>query len=188
MSDEKGFLHRWSRRKHEAARAPEAPPPAPPEPVPVVATAPVPEAAPPPAEPAPLPPVESLTIESDFTPFLSQKVDETVKRAALRKLFSDPRFNVMDGLDVYIDDYSKPDPVPEGFLDKLADVYKTLEEKAAEPAAPADATVAEAEAPPPAADPAPKPGEDSDEREGPIPSAHEPRSAERGEKSRDRRG
>ena len=49
-----------------------------------------------------------------------------VKRAALRKLFTDPHFNVMDGLDIYIDDYSKPDPMPEGMLDKLADVYTTL--------------------------------------------------------------
>lgn len=35
------------------------------------------------------------------------KGEESVKRAALKKLFSDPRFNVMDGLDVDIDDYSK---------------------------------------------------------------------------------
>jgi len=30
-----------------------------------------------------------------------------LRRRALRTLFRDPRFNVMDGLDVYIDDYSK---------------------------------------------------------------------------------
>jgi hypothetical protein len=29
----------------------------------------------------------------------------------LKQLFRDPHFNVMDGLDVYIDDYSKPDPI-----------------------------------------------------------------------------
>jgi hypothetical protein len=145
MADDASFLHRWSRRKHEAARAP-----APAEPAPVAqvsvpaATPPVPS---PPVEPPPLPPVESLTLASDFTPFLSAKVEETVKRAALRKLFSDPHFNIMDGLDVYIDDYSKPDPVPEGLLDKLADVYKTLEEKVAE-AEPSEATVAAAETPP----------------------------------------
>ena len=61
--------------------------------------------------PAPLPPVESLVFDSDFTPFLQPKVDETVKRQALKKLFQDPRFNVMDRLDVYIDDYSLPDPI-----------------------------------------------------------------------------
>ncbi|HEX6138140.1 MAG TPA: DUF3306 domain-containing protein [Casimicrobiaceae bacterium] len=63
-----------------------------------------------PAGPA-LPPLESLTIDSDFAPFLQPGVDESLKRGALRKLFRDPRFNVMDGLDVYIDDYSKPSPM-----------------------------------------------------------------------------
>jgi len=46
-------------------------------------------------------------------------VDKDVKRQALKTLFQDPRFNVMDGLDVYIDDYSKPDPLPEGWLEKM---------------------------------------------------------------------
>jgi hypothetical protein len=38
----------------------------------------------------------------------------------MKKLFSDPHFNAMDGLDVYIDDYSKPDPIPPEMLRKLA--------------------------------------------------------------------
>ena len=38
-------------------------------------------------------------------------VDPALKRAALKKLVSDPRFNVMDGLDVYIDDYTKFEPL-----------------------------------------------------------------------------
>ena len=38
----------------------------------------------------------------------------------MKKLFADPHFNVMDGLDIYIDDYSKPDPIPEAMLRKLA--------------------------------------------------------------------
>jgi len=59
----------------------------------------------------PLPPIESLSIDSDFSPFMQPGVDEDLKRSALRKLMRDPRFNVMDGLDVYIDDYSKPDPI-----------------------------------------------------------------------------
>ena len=58
-----------------------------------------------------LPPLESLTIDSDFSPFMQPGVDADVKRMALRKLLRDPRFNVMDGLDVYIDDYSKPSPI-----------------------------------------------------------------------------
>jgi len=63
------------------------------------------------AEPAALPPVESLTFDADFTTYMKPDVDPSLKRAALKKLFADPRFNVMDGLDVYIDDYSKPDPI-----------------------------------------------------------------------------
>jgi hypothetical protein len=58
-----------------------------------------------------LPPIDSLTIDSDFSPFMQRSVDESVRRSALKKLFQDPRFNIMDGLDVYIDDYSKPDPI-----------------------------------------------------------------------------
>ena len=58
-----------------------------------------------------LPPVESLTIDSDFSAFLQPKVDEALKRQALKQLFRDPRFNVMDGLDVYVGDYSQPDPI-----------------------------------------------------------------------------
>ena len=113
----RSFLHRWSARKHAAVReaAPpsaEAPPSLSPEPAAAVgsnvrAAAP----APAPLEAEPLPPVESLSFDSDFTAFMRTEVDETTRRSALRKLFSDPRFNVMDGLDVYIDDYSKPDPI-----------------------------------------------------------------------------
>ncbi len=62
------------------------------------------------AEPA-LPPPESLTFDSDFTPFMRPGVDANVRQSAVRKLLRDPRFNVMDGLDVYIDDYSIESPI-----------------------------------------------------------------------------
>jgi hypothetical protein len=51
-------------------------------------------------------------------------VDPDLRRQALKTLFQDPRFNVMDGLDVYIDDYSKPDPLPEGWLEKMNQVAR----------------------------------------------------------------
>jgi hypothetical protein len=70
--------------------------------------------------PSPLPPIESLGIESDFTAFMQPGVDESLKRGALKKLFSDPRFNMMDGLDVYIDDYSKPDPIDPAIVRTLS--------------------------------------------------------------------
>lgn len=60
---------------------------------------------------AELPPLDSLTIDSDYAAFMRPGVDDSLKCGALKKLFSDPRFNVMDGLDVYIDDYSKPSPI-----------------------------------------------------------------------------
>ena len=80
-------------------------------------------APPPAAEPSPaLPTLEDvarLTRESDYAPFVQPGVDARVKNAALKKLFSDPHFNVMDGLDTYIDDYGKPDPIPSSMLRRL---------------------------------------------------------------------
>ena len=46
-------------------------------------------------------------------------MSEALRRKALHKLFSDPHFNQMDGLDIYIDDYSQPDPIPPEILAKL---------------------------------------------------------------------
>ena len=66
-----------------------------------------------------LPPVESLTFESDFRPFGNPGVDSKIRNQAMKVLFKDPHFNVMDGLDTYIDDYSKPDPIPEAMLRSL---------------------------------------------------------------------
>lgn len=109
------FLTRWSRRKEEARRD-------------VTQTHDVPQ---PPAhteEPQPeLPPLEKLTLESDFRGFMHPKVSEDLRRAALKKLFSDPHFNVMDGLDVYIDDYSKTEPIPAAMLASLRQAQKILE-------------------------------------------------------------
>ena len=132
----RGFsLRRWSQRKLDATRAARAPE-APDESVPVVAADPAANVqlssamtpAPPaqgamqvlPQETPPLPPVESLTIDSDFAPFLGPRVDATVKLQALKKLFRDPRFNVMDGLDTYIDDYSIADPLAPEIARQLA--------------------------------------------------------------------
>ena len=135
MSDE-GFLARWSRRKAGIAApaaergdaAPAAPLPgataAPPSPASPEGSGVEPAAAAEGAATAPLPPptladVAALTGESDYARFMAPGVDSGVRNAAMKKLFSDPRFNVMDGLDVYIDDYSKPDPLPLEMLKKL---------------------------------------------------------------------
>jgi len=55
----------------------------------------------------------------DFSAFMKPDVDPAVQQAAMKKMFSDPHFNVMDGLDIYIDDYSKPDPLPPGMLERM---------------------------------------------------------------------
>jgi len=125
VADE-NFLSRWSRRKIRARAAereepPAAPVAAPPAPAPAPATS---DAQAAPAESAPLPPVESLTPESAFEPFMAPEVDGDTRRKALKTLFTDPHFNTMDMMDVYVDDYSKPDPLPDSWLEKLEQVSR----------------------------------------------------------------
>ena len=129
-----GFsLRRWSRRKLDATRAtaptgtqsPHAPGAVPDAKVPAVASPGVPVSS---GEPA-LPAIESLTIDSDFTAFLKPNVDESLKRRALKKLLTDPRFNVMDGLDTYIDDYTKSDTIPPEMLARLERARQKLLEQ-----------------------------------------------------------
>ena len=64
--------------------------------------------------------VSNLSSESDFKPFVARDVAPEVRNAAMKKLFADPHYNVMDGLDIYIDDYSKPDPLPKAMLRQMA--------------------------------------------------------------------
>ena len=73
------------------------------------------------ARPAPptMQDVQSLTPSSDFSRFVGRDVDPQVKNAAMKKLFADPHFNVMDGLDTYIDDYHTPDPLPKAMMRQL---------------------------------------------------------------------
>ena len=120
-----GFLGRWSRRKAEVR---EGKPVADPVPASVRVVTPVQtlnDPTPDPqtqtsATPAPtLDDVQSLTPESDYTPFMARGVTSDVKNAAMKKLFTDPHFNVMDRMDVYIDDYGQPDPIPLAMLRQM---------------------------------------------------------------------
>ncbi|MEO8718786.1 MAG: DUF3306 domain-containing protein [Burkholderiales bacterium] len=105
-ADRDHFLRRWSRRKLDAG-----------------AQAPKPAA----GDPAPkLPSLDSLTFESDFKDFMHTKVEESVKRAALKTLFTDPRFNVIDFMDVYIDDYTNLETIPPEMLARLEHSRSTL--------------------------------------------------------------
>lgn len=128
------FFDRWSRRKKEARE--EAPAPAAAQeaenpadalagtamPVPAAPEA----AAALPAESQPeipqptLADAQALTPESDFRPFVGRNVAPEVKNAAFKKLFADPQFNVMDGMDTYIDDYSQSTPIPGNVLRQMA--------------------------------------------------------------------
>jgi hypothetical protein len=134
--DDSGFLSRWARRKAESRRGVAEPPPPtvidpPAPPASVADTRPMLPAEPGAhtavaAEPATaVPPptlddVAGLTRDSDYARFVTRDVDPGVRNAAMKKLFSDPHFNVMDGLDVYIDDYNTPDPLPPGMLRQMA--------------------------------------------------------------------
>ena len=77
--------------------------------------------------------VHELTAESDFSPFVAKNVSPEVRNSAMKKLFTDPHYNVMDRLDIYIDDYSQPDPIPESMLRqmvsaKFLNLFKAEEE------------------------------------------------------------
>jgi hypothetical protein len=123
-----GFLGRWSRRK--AGLEPEGIDGSTPELKPKVTPTPAPhdkktiENTTAPAEAEPLPPTledaESIDrFAPDFSAFMKPNVDPAVQQAAMKKLFSDPHFNIMDRLDIYIDDYSIPDPIPMEMLKRM---------------------------------------------------------------------
>jgi hypothetical protein len=98
-TDEKkeAFLDRWSRLKRDSVeekKEEESPKPS-------------------------LPPVDKLTPESDFTGFMHPKVEDALRRVALKKLFSDPRFNVPDPYEAYSGDWTGGEPIPEEMLAAL---------------------------------------------------------------------
>lgn len=112
------FLRRWSRLKHE--RAAEAP-----------AEKPVAEANP--AGNEELPPIEKLTPDSDFTGFMQPKVEDALRRAALKTLFRDPHFNIPDPFEPYSRDFTIEDPIPPEMLATLHQAKTLLFDKQHEP-------------------------------------------------------
>ncbi len=127
-----GFLGRWSRRKQDVrtGRTPAEPLPTP-TPTPATLDTAAPNAAGPspsveptepaqPAQPLSLADAQALTIDSDFSPFTARGVASEIKNAALKTLFSDPHFNTMDGLDIYIGDYTQSTPLPLSILRQMA--------------------------------------------------------------------
>jgi hypothetical protein len=150
VAGEDGFLSRWARRKADAREGKPLDEPALAKPVPAVPAAPqqttatakapntpeVPEA---PLAPEPPPltleDAQALTQHSDFKPFMAQTVQPDVRNAAMKKLFTDPHYNTMDGLDTYIDDYTKSDPIPESMLRQMvgAQFLKLFDDEAVAP-------------------------------------------------------
>lgn len=55
----------------------------------------------------------------DIKAFLMDKVAPELKNKAFKALFSRPEFNVMDGLDIYIDDYNKFIPLSQQDIGKM---------------------------------------------------------------------
>ena len=85
MAEEK-FLSRWSRMKREQPLEEKKAEPETPAPV--------------------LPPVDSVTPESDFAGFMHPKVKDELRRLALKKLFTDPHFNVPDPFEPFSGDWT----------------------------------------------------------------------------------
>ena len=108
-TDEKkeAFLDRWSRLKQESVQEKK-------------------EEAPTPAPTPSLPPVDKLTPESDFTGFMHPKVEDALRRVALKKLFSDPHFNVADPFEAYSGDWTAGEPIPEEMLAALNQAKRLL--------------------------------------------------------------
>jgi hypothetical protein len=151
MSKDETFLRRWSRRKHESAGADAEARPA--------------EAAAPPQ----LPPVEDLGFESDFKDFMRPEVDRETRNAALKKLFMSPHYRATDGLDVYVGDYSSPDPLPAALLAGLVHARELLAD--AKPGAPTEPETPESVAAQSGASPAP--AEETEPAEPQSNPAHE---------------
>jgi hypothetical protein len=111
------FLRRWSRRKLEKPEEKKDDPPAP-----AASVAPA------------LPPVEKLTPGDDFSGFMHPKVEDALRRVALKKLFSDPHFNVADPFEAYSGDFTGGEPIPEAMLASLEQMKQLLRQPEPEPA------------------------------------------------------
>jgi len=122
--DKENPLARWSRLKREAAAGTAVP-----EPKPAPA-----EAARPAETPMPvLPPLEGLNPDSDFSAFMDKRVDDRVRKLALKKLFSDPRLNIVDGLDDFAEDFTLLEDLPQEMVAMLEHARSTLRGPEPEP-------------------------------------------------------
>ena len=154
MTEEKGFLERWSQRKR-AAREAEAVQELASEAEPAAEPA---EAAPaepeiePEIDPATLPPIESIETGADIQAFLQKGVPKALRQAALRRLWSaDPAIREFREVADYDWDFNAPGygallpkDDPKAVVEKL---FSAMRRRVAEPkaAAAAEAAVADPE-------------------------------------------
>lgn len=116
--DDENFVSRWSRRKSEARKVEEKPAEPAPSPAPAASSANT--AAAHASAPVELPPIESLKgLASEYRDFMRPGVDDNVKRAALKKLFSDPHFENFERFEAYCEDYTQGEPIPLAMLKTL---------------------------------------------------------------------
>ncbi len=108
--DKEKFLTRWSRLKQEKS-LPEKTDDKDESPAPV------------------LPSIDKLTPESDFTGFMHPKVEDALRRVALKKLFSDPHFNAPDPYEAYSGDWTVGEPISEELLAGLNQARTLLFDK-----------------------------------------------------------
>jgi len=131
MAQEKeNFLGRWSRLKRDQAEKPS-----------------VPEKKEAREKPPELPPLDKLTPESDFSGFMHPKVEDALRRAALKKMFADPHFNIPDPFEPYSRDWTVGEPIPDEMMATLNQARTLLfSDKEKEQALAADLARAEEDA------------------------------------------
>ena len=141
---DEGFARRWSRLKQQAREEQQPEEASPPDlPAPVAASDAPPESGDKPEEkpfdPASLPPVESLTNESDYSPFMRPEVPEDLRQKALRRLWaSDAVLSAPDPVDMHNIDYNAVPTFPDGVktLYRIGQgMFDESEAEAAKPAA-----------------------------------------------------
>jgi hypothetical protein len=102
MAQEKeNFLDRWSRLKREQEEKT------------------VPQKTESQDKPPELPPVDKLTPDSEFSGFMHPKVEDALRRVALKKRFSDPHFNTPDPYEAYSGDWTVGEAIPDEMLATL---------------------------------------------------------------------
>jgi len=160
MSDEQGFLGRWSRRKRAASldtRSQLPPAELKNSAASTASLAPSPlHESRPTFDPASLPPLETIDAESDIRAFLAAGVPADLTRAALRRAWSaDPAIRDFVGLSENSWDFNAPQGVP-GFGAMTEEDTRRLAEMMKEPRDDEDAKAPAAEAESPQQDLVPK--------------------------------